>query len=73
MLIDGYHPTGGQRHEKSCAGMTVITESALRIHSHGHCGMVDGEHVLNDASVDCWSQACWHTCGPVPTWWHLRT
>jgi porphobilinogen synthase len=44
--------------KKAVPGMTVITDVCLcEYTSHGHCGVIEGEHVLNDASVELLAKA----------------
>jgi porphobilinogen synthase len=50
---DGIIPRAVGALKKAVPGMTVITDVCLcEYTSHGHCGMVEGERVLNDASVE---------------------
>jgi porphobilinogen synthase len=50
---DGIIPRAVSALKKAVPDMTVITDVCLcEYTSHGHCGMVEGEHVLNDASVE---------------------
>src|ERR671925_627282 len=55
---DGIIPRAVSALKKALPGMTVITDVCLcEYTSHGHCGVVEGEHVLNDASVELLAQA----------------
>jgi porphobilinogen synthase len=55
---DGIIPRAVSAVKKAVPGMTVITDVCLcEYTSHGHCGMVEGERVLNDASVELLAQA----------------
>ena len=50
---DGIIPRAVNALKKAVPGITVITDVCLcEYTSHGHCGVVEGDHVLNDASVD---------------------
>jgi porphobilinogen synthase len=50
---DGIIPRAVSALKKAVPDMTVITDVCLcEYTSHGHCGMVEGERVLNDASVE---------------------
>ena len=71
---DGIIPRAVNALKKAVPGMTVITDVCLcEYTSHGHCGMVEGEYVLNDASLELLAKASLAYAGPVPTWWLLRT
>jgi porphobilinogen synthase len=55
---DGIIPRAVSALKRAVPGMTVITDVCLcEYTSHGHCGVVEGEHVLNDASVDLLAKA----------------
>src|SRR5919204_2636713 len=55
---DGIIPRAVSALKKTVPAMTVITDVCLcEYTSHGHCGIVEGEHVLNDASVELLAQA----------------
>jgi porphobilinogen synthase len=55
---DGIIPRAVGALKKAVPGMTVITDVCLcEYTSHGHCGVVEGEHVLNDASVELLAKA----------------
>jgi porphobilinogen synthase len=55
---DGIIPQAISALKKAVPGMTVITDVCLcEYTSHGHCGVVEGERVLNDASVDLLAKA----------------
>jgi porphobilinogen synthase len=55
---DGIIPRAVGALKKAVPGMTVITDICLcEYTSHGHCGVVEGEHVLNDASVELLAKA----------------
>jgi porphobilinogen synthase len=55
---DGIIPRAVQALKKAVPGIGVITDVCLcEYTSHGHCGVVEGEHVLNDASVDLLAKA----------------
>jgi len=44
--------------KRAVPGMTVITDVCLcEYTSHGHCGLVEGERVLNDPSIDLLAKA----------------
>jgi porphobilinogen synthase len=55
---DGIIPQAITALKKAVPGMTVIADVCLcEYTSHGHCGIIEGEHVLNDASVDLLAKA----------------
>jgi len=55
---DGIIPRAIRALKKAVPEMAVITDVCLcEYTSHGHCGVVEGEHVLNDPSVDLLAQA----------------
>ncbi len=55
---DGIIPQAIGALKKAVPGITVITDVCLcEYTSHGHCGVVEGERVLNDASVDLLAKA----------------
>jgi porphobilinogen synthase len=55
---DGIIPRAIRALKKAVPEMVVITDVCLcEYTSHGHCGVVEGEHVLNDPSVDLLAQA----------------
>jgi porphobilinogen synthase len=55
---DGIIPRAVRALKQAVAGMTVIADVCLcEYTSHGHCGVVEGEHVVNDASVELLAKA----------------
>jgi porphobilinogen synthase len=55
---DGVIPQAIAALKRAVPGMTVITDVCLcEYTSHGHCGLIEGEHVLNDASVELLAKA----------------
>ena len=55
---DGIIPRAVSALKRAVPGMTVIADVCLcEYTSHGHCGVVEGEHVLNDASVELLAKA----------------
>jgi porphobilinogen synthase len=55
---DGIIPRAVRALKKALPGLGVITDVCLcEYTSHGHCGVVEGEHVLNDASVELLAKA----------------
>jgi porphobilinogen synthase len=55
---DGIIPRAVAALKKAVPGMTVITDVCLcEYTSHGHCGVVEGERVVNDASVELLAKA----------------
>jgi porphobilinogen synthase len=55
---DGIIPRAVQALKKAAPGIGVITDVCLcEYTSHGHCGVVEGEQVLNDASVELLAKA----------------
>jgi porphobilinogen synthase len=55
---DGIVPRAVSALKKAVPGMTVIPDVCLcEYTSHGHCGVVEGEHVLNDASIELLAKA----------------
>ncbi|HEX9868895.1 MAG TPA: porphobilinogen synthase [Candidatus Tectomicrobia bacterium] len=55
---DGIIPQAVSALKKAVPAMTVITDVCLcEYTSHGHCGVIEGEHVVNDASVELLAKA----------------
>jgi porphobilinogen synthase len=55
---DGIIPQAIEALKRAVPGTTVITDVCLcEYTSHGHCGLIEGERVLNDASVDLLAKA----------------
>jgi porphobilinogen synthase len=55
---DGIIPRAVSALKRAVPAMTVITDVCLcEYTSHGHCGVVEGGHVLNDASVELLAKA----------------
>ena len=55
---DGIIPRAVSALKKAVPGVTVITDVCLcEYTSHGHCGVVEGERVVNDASVELLAKA----------------
>jgi porphobilinogen synthase len=55
---DGIIPRAVSALKKAVPGMTVITDVCLcEYTSHGHCGVIEGERVLNDTSVELLAKA----------------
>jgi porphobilinogen synthase len=55
---DGIIPQAVSALKKAVPGMAVVTDVCLcEYTSHGHCGVVEGEQVLNDASVELLAKA----------------
>ncbi|MBD3266007.1 porphobilinogen synthase [bacterium] len=49
----GIIPQAVEQIKKACSSLVVITDVCLcEYTSHGHCGMVEGETIVNDASVE---------------------
>jgi porphobilinogen synthase len=55
---DGIIPQAVSALKKAVPEMTVITDVCLcEYTSHGHCGVIEGEHVVNDASLELLAKA----------------
>jgi porphobilinogen synthase len=55
---DGIIPQAVSALKKAVPAITVITDICLcEYTSHGHCGVIEGEHVVNDASVELLAKA----------------
>jgi porphobilinogen synthase len=55
---DGIIPQAVNALKKAVPEMTVITDVCLcEYTSHGHCGVIEGEHVVNDASIELLAKA----------------
>lgn len=49
----GVIPRAVEAIKKTCPGLVVITDVCLcEYTSHGHCGLLDGERILNDETVE---------------------
>jgi porphobilinogen synthase len=50
---DGPVPAAVRALKRAVAGLVVVTDVCLcEYTSHGHCGLLDGEEILNDATVE---------------------
>jgi porphobilinogen synthase len=55
---DGIIPQAISALKKAVPEITVITDVCLcEYTSHGHCGVIEGEHVVNDASIELLAKA----------------
>ena len=54
--------------------LVVFTDVCLCAYTdHGHCGVLDGETIDNDASVARIAEVALSHARPGPTWWRPRT
>ena len=76
---EAYSPTGAVQQavraiKQAAPTLIVITDVCLCEYTdHGHCGVVQGEHIVNDLTLDCCSVRRCRTLRPERTWWRRPT
>ena len=59
---------------KAKLDLLVITDVCLcEYTSHGHCGVVEGDEILNDPTLIYWRMRRFRTLARERTLWRLRT